>query len=258
MSARAVTTGAHHTCPLHCRAPGPTITPHPASSGLPPSDAADEAKHIYHALAPRPPSAPPTRAQSNVMQETAAVAPPPPAPRQLEPPALSQPLSLPAQPLPTKPPPEPARSSIRSSAPPSGEPPPPRAKRVAVAFYGLTRSLRFTAASIHANILGPLRDAGYAVETFLHTYDLQHLRNERSHEDADLNSTEWRLLQPDHHAVTHQARPCLPPLCVVSPHPSRHTPHVFEDVTLRAWRSASAPSCRRTVSSLRALLACHA
>lgn len=131
-----------------------------------------------------PPPVPPSQLPDKPAQPTQRPAPPQPP---------SQPQAPPIEPPPPPPPPPPPA-------------PPPRTKRVAVAFYGLTRSLRFTADSIKANVLQPLRDAGYTVETFLHTYDLAHLKNKRSHEDTDLDTSEWKLLQPDHHSITSQVR----------------------------------------------------
>ena len=79
-------------------------------------------------------------------------------------------------------------------------------KHVALAFYGLTRSLRYTMPSIRQNVFAPLRAAGYTYDVYLHTYDLPHLTNERSGEATALNTTEWSLLNPDFHEVTSQAR----------------------------------------------------
>lgn len=45
-------------------------------------------------------------------------------------------------------------------------------RKVAVCFFGLTRSLRWTLPSIEKRLLGVLRDSGMKVEVFLHTYDL--------------------------------------------------------------------------------------
>ena len=92
---------------------------------------------------------------------------------------------------------------------------PRRTKHVALAFYGLTRSLGYTIDSIRQNIFGPLSEAGYTYDVYLHTYDLQHLANARTGEAAALNTSEWQLLQPDFYKVTRQActlrctqRPC--------------------------------------------------
>jgi hypothetical protein len=79
-------------------------------------------------------------------------------------------------------------------------------KHVALAFYGLSRSLSYTIDSIHENILGPLDKAGYTYDVFLHTYNLRQFNNHRSHESGVLNDTEWTLLEPDFHLVESQVR----------------------------------------------------
>lgn len=44
--------------------------------------------------------------------------------------------------------------------------------RVAVCFFGLTRSLRWTLPSVQERLLGVLKEAGMRVDIFVHTYDL--------------------------------------------------------------------------------------
>ena len=81
---------------------------------------------------------------------------------------------------------------------------------IALAFYGLTRSLRFTIDSIRENIFAPLTAAGHTFDVHLHTYNLEHLRNRRSSEsDVKLDPTEWQLLEPASHQVTDQVRHLL-------------------------------------------------
>jgi hypothetical protein len=70
-------------------------------------------------------------------------------------------------------------------------------KRVALAFYGLTRSLKYTVDSIKLNVMDQLANAGYEYDVYLHTYDLKSLSNMRSGETGELNTTEWTLLSPD-------------------------------------------------------------
>lgn len=77
-------------------------------------------------------------------------------------------------------------------------------KRVALAFYGLTRSLQYTVDSIESNVLHQLELAGYDYDIFLHTYSLQNLKNERTGEAAQLNTSEWKLLKPDYVEVAEQ------------------------------------------------------
>lgn len=49
----------------------------------------------------------------------------------------------------------------------SGGPP-----RIALCFYGLTRSLRWTLPSVKSRVLDVLRDDGMEVDVFVHTYHL--------------------------------------------------------------------------------------
>ena len=50
--------------------------------------------------------------------------------------------------------------------------PPIQPERVAVCFFGLTRSLRWTLPSIENRLLRVLRDSGIVVDIFVHTYHL--------------------------------------------------------------------------------------
>lgn len=81
----------------------------------------------------------------------------------------------------------------------------PSSKRVAIAFYGLTRSLTYTIRSMQQNVLQPLQKAGIFFDIYLHTYNLTTLTNRRSGENLQaLNATEWKLLDPDFVSVTSQ------------------------------------------------------
>lgn len=90
-------------------------------------------------------------------------------------------------------------------------------KRVALAFYGLTRSLKFTIDSIKVNVMDQLTQAGYEYDVYLHTYDLKSLNNIRSGETGDLNTTEWKLLSPDYVQIDDQVGLCTPALIKNSP-----------------------------------------
>jgi hypothetical protein len=85
-------------------------------------------------------------------------------------------------------------------------------KKVALAFYGLTRSLQYTIDSIRENVMDKLTAAGYDYDVYLHTYDLAGLQNARSGESDRLNTTEWQLLDPDYVEVTNQVRNAHPRL----------------------------------------------
>ena len=66
------------------------------------------------------------------------------------------------------------KDSRSDGAPPPTPPPTPRAdpRRVAVCFFGLTRSLRWTLPSIEKRLLGVMRGSGMEVDVFVHTYHL--------------------------------------------------------------------------------------
>jgi hypothetical protein len=77
--------------------------------------------------------------------------------------------------------------------------------RIAVCFFGLTRSLKYTLPTIQGNLLGPINRAGYAVDVFLHTYnDVAHLNNPRTGENSDLDQKEWQILEPLDAVLTSQ------------------------------------------------------
>jgi hypothetical protein len=71
-------------------------------------------------------------------------------------------------------------------------------RKVAICFWGLTRSLHFTFSSIYRNIFKPLRDAGIEYDIYLHTYTLRSkYSNQRAgEEDIILDSNEYTLLNP--------------------------------------------------------------
>lgn len=49
-------------------------------------------------------------------------------------------------------------------------------RRVAVCFFGLTRSLRWVLPSLQRRLLGVLEEAGMTVDVFVHTYSLEKVR----------------------------------------------------------------------------------
>lgn len=72
--------------------------------------------------------------------------------------------------------------------------------RVALCFFGLSRSLQFTLPSIEDNILRPLRESGYNPTVFLHTYD----NAESDEQSKGAQADEWKLLNPFQSVVTSQ------------------------------------------------------
>jgi hypothetical protein len=68
--------------------------------------------------------------------------------------------------------------------------------RIAICFFGITRSLSHTLPSIEMNALGPARAAG-SVRVYGHFFQERSLTEARSGESGALNPDEHRLLRPD-------------------------------------------------------------
>lgn len=68
--------------------------------------------------------------------------------------------------------------------------------RIALCFFGITRSLGYTIHSIRRNILQPARATG-TVSVFCHFFDQKRIQNPRSGEFGDLRPDEYDLLAPD-------------------------------------------------------------
>jgi len=77
-------------------------------------------------------------------------------------------------------------------------------KKIAVCFWGLTRSLKYTLSSIQS-VIQSLREVG-DVTVFLHTYAVRSTyTNERAREkDIRLDPDEWKALNPEYHEVEDQ------------------------------------------------------
>jgi hypothetical protein len=69
--------------------------------------------------------------------------------------------------------------------------------RVALAFFGITRSLKLTIGSIRENLVAPARELAADVRLFGHFYDQDKIDNVRSEETGALDPEEYRLLQLD-------------------------------------------------------------
>ena len=78
--------------------------------------------------------------------------------------------------------------------------------KVALCFWGLTRSLKYTLPSIQTNILDALKEAGIDYEIFMHTYKFKTpYQNPRAGEmNLTLDFNEYKLLQPNHIMVEDQ------------------------------------------------------
>ncbi|CAN1571750.1 hypothetical protein MCELHM10_03282 [Paracoccaceae bacterium] len=69
--------------------------------------------------------------------------------------------------------------------------------RIAIVFFGITRSLRFTLDSITQNLIAPARALTADVGLFGHFYDQNRIYNPRSGENGRLDRHEYRLLPLD-------------------------------------------------------------
>jgi hypothetical protein len=69
--------------------------------------------------------------------------------------------------------------------------------RVAVVFFGITRSLRLTLPAIAANVVGPARGVAREVRLFGHFFTQTAISNARSGEEGTLDPEEYRLLELD-------------------------------------------------------------
>jgi len=75
--------------------------------------------------------------------------------------------------------------------------------RVAICFFGLTRSLKFTLPSIEKFVLGPLKAHNIKYDTYLHSYKMKTpYSNPRAGESGiTLDTNEYKMLEPDFHML---------------------------------------------------------
>lgn len=74
---------------------------------------------------------------------------------------------------------------------------PPENLRIAIVFFGITRSLRYTLDSITRNVIAPARALSADVGLFGHFYDQNRIYNPRSGEAGPLDRNEYRILPLD-------------------------------------------------------------
>ena len=78
-------------------------------------------------------------------------------------------------------------------------------KKVAIGFFGITRSLKFTRDSIYKNIFRRLKKLGYGYKIFLHTYELNNYKNIRTKESStNIDNEEYKMLNPDYFLIENQ------------------------------------------------------
>ena len=71
--------------------------------------------------------------------------------------------------------------------------------KVAIGFFGITRSLKYTINSINIHILNVLKSNNINYDIFLHCYALSSYSNKRTNEKIkkkDINNNEYKLLKP--------------------------------------------------------------
>lgn len=73
----------------------------------------------------------------------------------------------------------------------------PSRHRLAICFFGITRSLRYTFPALQANILDPARRQFRSVSVYAHLYDQDRIHNPRSGEAGALDTEEYKLLNAD-------------------------------------------------------------
>lgn len=79
--------------------------------------------------------------------------------------------------------------------------------KVAICFWGLTRSLKYTIETIKKNIFEPLTKAGITYDIYLHTYHIDgKYSNPWAGENNEiLDNEEYKLLKPDYFKVENQS-----------------------------------------------------
>ena len=73
--------------------------------------------------------------------------------------------------------------------------------KIAIGFFGITRSLKYTIKSINKNIFNILKINNIEYNVYIHTYYLTNYKNERTCEvvnDDDINNEEYKLLNADY------------------------------------------------------------
>jgi hypothetical protein len=79
-------------------------------------------------------------------------------------------------------------------------------KKVAILFYGLTRSLRKTYDNIKENIFDELTNNGFEYDTFIHTYQLDnpYINPFTGEKTYDYDNNSYQLLKPKEYIIQNQ------------------------------------------------------
>ena len=77
--------------------------------------------------------------------------------------------------------------------------------KIAIGFFGITRSLKYTIESIKNNIFNVLTMNNIQYDIFIHTYNLSNYKNIRTNEIMnDVNNEEYKLLNANFIAIDEQ------------------------------------------------------
>jgi len=80
-----------------------------------------------------------------------------------------------------------------------------KADKIAICFYGLTRSLPKTIDSLKKNLFSQLDKAGRKYDIYVHTYNVKKINNARSGEkNCENNPEDYKLLNPDFFKIDSQ------------------------------------------------------
>ena len=79
-------------------------------------------------------------------------------------------------------------------------------KKVAVGFFGITRSLNYTIDSIEKNIFNVLKENNFDYDIFIHTYNLNEYKNVRANEKytKEIDNNQYKLLKAKYSKVDNQ------------------------------------------------------
>tara|TARA_B110000971_G_C19848051_1_gene425746 strand:+ start:169 stop:510 length:342 start_codon:yes stop_codon:yes gene_type:complete len=78
-----------------------------------------------------------------------------------------------------------------------------RPAKIAIGFYGITRSLKYTVNSINENIFDILKINNIEYDIFIHTYHLDNYANVRTNEVV-INIDEYKLLNANFKEIENQ------------------------------------------------------
>jgi hypothetical protein len=79
-------------------------------------------------------------------------------------------------------------------------------KKIAIGFYGITRSLNYTIDSIEKNIFNVLKENNFDYDIFLHTYNLDEYKNTRANEEytKNIDNNQYKLLKAKYLKIDNQ------------------------------------------------------